>query len=129
MIAPSRHQLMIDQKPATDFEKLEDLGADAIAAARHAHARSAAHDGVMALELRRQIADLRRIAEDRSALTRASRDSLHELVRLLRDRANADTAGAIGPVLEALLECLVASERVADLLAAERHVGACRGIA
>ncbi|WP_295046799.1 hypothetical protein [uncultured Paracoccus sp.] len=128
MIAPSRHQLTIEQRPSTDFEKLEDLGANAIAAARHAFARSAALDGATALELRRQIADLRRIAEDRSALTRASRDSLHELARLLKDRADADTAGVVGPVLSALLDCLASSERVADLLAAERHIGACRGI-
>ncbi|WP_134727157.1 hypothetical protein [Paracoccus luteus] len=129
MIAPSRHQLFIEQKPATDFERLEDIGANAIAAARHALARCGALDGDIAYALRREIADLRKIAEEGSALTKDARDSLHSLVLALKGRADADTATAIGPALEALIECITASERVADLLAAERHIGRCRGIA
>lgn len=128
MIAPSRHQLFIEQKPTTDFERLEDIGANALVAARHALARCGALDGDIAHALRREIADLRKIAEKRSALTNDARDSLHNLVLTLKDRADVATAAAIGPVLEAVIECLTASERVADLLAAERHIGRCRGI-
>lgn len=129
MIAPARHQLVLEQKPATDFERLEDIGASAIAAARHAFARAQALDGATALSLRRELADLRRIAEERSALGKDARQQLHDLARLLKDRADAGTSPAIGPVLEAVIECLAASERVADLLAAERHIGFCRGVA
>lgn len=129
MIAPSRHHLVVEQRPGTDFERLEDLGASAIAAARHAFARSQALDGETAHALRRELADLRKIAEDRSALTRDARQNLHDLARLQQDRADAGNAKALGPVLEAVLDCLTAAERVADLLAAERYIGRCRGIA
>ena len=68
MIAPSRHQLVLEQKAGTDFERLEDIGASAIAAARHAVARSQALDGETAYALRRELAELRKIAEERSGL-------------------------------------------------------------
>lgn len=129
MIAPSRYQLLVEQKPGTDFERLEDIGADAIAAVRHAHARAQALDGNTAYSLRRELADLGKIAEDRSALTKDARQSLRGLAQTLKDRVDAEISAAIGPVLEAVIECLAASERVADLLAAERHIGRCRGIA
>lgn len=129
MIAPARHHLVLEQKPGTDFERLEDIGASAIAAARHAFARSQALDGNTAHALRRELAELRKIAEDRSALTKDARQHLHDLARLLQDRVEAGNSAALGPVLEALLDCLAASERVADLLAAERYIGRCRGIA
>lgn len=129
MIAPSRHQLLVEQKPGTDFERLEDIGANAIAAARHAHARAKALDGDTAYALRRELDDLRRIAEDRSALTKNARDILHGLARVLKAQVDADTSPAVGPMLEAVIECLTASEKVADLLASERHIGRCRGIA
>lgn len=129
MIAPSRHHLVVEQKPGTDFERLEDIGASAIAAARHAFARSRALDGDTAYALRRELAELRKIAEDRSALTKDARQSLHDLARLLKDRADAETSPTLGPLLEAVIECLTAAERVADLLAAERYIGRCRGIA
>ncbi|WP_134725981.1 hypothetical protein [Paracoccus luteus] len=128
MIAPARHHLVLEQRPASDFERLEDIGATAIAAARHALARSQAIDGETACALRRGLADLRQIAEDRSALTKDARQHLHDLARVLQDRADAQTSAAIGPVLEALLECLAASEHVADLLASEKYIGRCRGI-
>ncbi|MDQ1900587.1 hypothetical protein RAH32_09030 [Paracoccus sp. WLY502] len=128
MIAPSRHQLLVEQKSATDFERLEDIGADAIAAARHAHARAQALDGDTAYALRRELDDLRKIAENRTALTKDARESLRGLAKNLRDRVDADTSPPIGPLLEAVIDCLTASERVADLLAAERHIGRCRGI-
>lgn len=129
MIAPSRHQFTVEQKPATDFERLEDTGANAIAAARHAHARAKSLDGDTAYALRRELADLGKIAEDRSALTKDARQNLHGLAQALKNRVDADNSAAVGPVLEALFEGLTASERVADLLAAERHIGRCRGIA
>lgn len=124
MIAPTRHQLLLEQKPGTDFECLED-----IAAARHAHARAQALDGETAHALRHELDDLRKIAENRTALTKDARESLHSLVRLLKDRVDADTSAAIGPILETLFECLTASERAADLIAAERYICRCRGIA
>lgn len=129
MIAPSRHQLTVEQTPATDFERLEDISANALLAARHAHARAKALDGNTAYALRRDLDDLRKIAEDRSALTKNARDMLHSLARSLKAQVDADNSAAVGPVLEALFECLTASERVADLLAAERYIGRCRGIA
>lgn len=129
MIAPACHHLVLEQKPATAFEGLEDIGATDIAAARHALPRSQALDGESAFALRRELAELRGIAEDRSALTTNARQHLHDLARLLKDRVETGNSAAIGALLEALLECLTASEQVADLLAAERHIGRCRGIA
>lgn len=128
MIAPARHHVVVEPKNSTDFERLEDLGANAIGAARHALARTATLDGITAHDLRREFADLRKIVEDRSALTKDARHALHDLARLLRDRVDAETSPAVGPILEAILDCLTASDRVADLLAAERYIGRCRGI-
>ena len=128
MIAPSRHQIALEPLPGTDFEQLEDLGADAIAAARAAYARSQALSGNTAVALRRELADLGKIVESRSALTADARASLHGLARALEGRVDAETSAAIGPVLEAVIASLTGSERVADLLAAERYIGRCRGI-
>lgn len=114
--------------PGTDFEQLEDLGADPIAAARIAHARSQGLSGTIAVALRRELADLARIAENRSALTAEARAILHGLARALKARVDAEASASIGPVLEAIIASLAGSERVADLLAAERYIGRCRGI-
>lgn len=128
MIAPARHQVQLEQAPATDFERLEDIGAAAIAASRCALACVEELDGDTAHALRREIGELRKIVENRSALSNNARQSLRSLALALQARLNVDSVDALGPVLEAVIDCLTASERVADLLAAERHIGRCRGL-
>lgn len=129
MMVSNRHHVLVEQKTGTEFERLEDIGASAIAAARKAQAAAQALDGQTTLALRRELDDLRQIAETRAALTRDARHSLRALIALLQERRDAGPATAIEPLLEALHACLAASETVADLLASERHIGRCRGIA
>lgn len=128
MIAPARHQVQLEQSPATDFERLEDIGASAIWASRIALASADALDGNTAHALRRELAELRKIVDDRSALSNNARQSLQNLALGLQARLNAESVEAVGSVLKAVIDCVTASERVADLLAAERHIGRCRGI-
>lgn len=86
-------------------------------------------DGNTAHALRRELGELRKIVDDRSALSNNARQCLQNPALALQVRFNADTADVVGSVLEAVIDCLTASKRVADLLAAERHIGRCRGIA
>lgn len=124
----SRHHVILEQRPGTDFERIEDIGADAIRAARKALRWCDLITGQAAHHLRRELVDLRKIVECRSAMTRDARISL----RAFRDQLMAQGQGGpdtpLGPLVTALDDAITASERVADLLAAERHVGLCRGI-
>ncbi|HHX88292.1 MAG TPA: hypothetical protein GX700_00745 [Paracoccus sp.] len=122
MIGPTCHHA-----PATDFERLEDIGASAICASRHALACAVKLDADTTHALACEIAELRRIVDERAALSGNARESLQRLADALRARLRAESSEAIGPVLEAIADCLTASERVADLLAARQHVGRWRG--
>ena len=97
MIAPARHQVQLEQSPATDFERLEDIGASAIWASRIALASADALDGNTAHALRREIAELRKIVDDRSALAKNARQSLQNLALGLQARLNAESVEAVGP--------------------------------
>ena len=127
MLNGNRLNVSLDQKPATDFERLEDIGADAIRSARRAHAWCVQLYGDTATALAREIAELRGIVERRSALTVDGRTGMRLLRDALLDREDGVDI-AVTKILADLHDAISASERVADLLAAERYVGHCRGI-
>lgn len=127
MIAPARYHVQLHQAPATDFERLEDIGAAAICASRQALACAMNLDDDTAHALGCEIAELRKIVDERAALSGDARQSLQRLVHALQARLSAESSGAVGPLLEAVADCLAASERVADLLAARQHVARWRG--
>lgn len=122
MIAPARYDVQLHHAPATDFDRLEDIGAAAICASRQALACTAKLDGDTAHALRREIVELRKIVDERAALSCDAQQSLQRLAHGLQARRSAESSEAAGPVLEAIADCLAASERVADLLAAREHV-------
>ena len=122
MIASSRHQAAVEMRQS-DFERIEEIGADAMEAARQA---LDALLRVESLPMLRAVDDLRRIVADRSALSQTARHLIGDALVALRELAPGDPR--IGSAHENLVRCLRFSERVADLLAAERHIGFCRGI-
>lgn len=124
MIAPSRHQVAVEMRQ-NDFERIEELGADAMDAARLALDTLVKIDG---FALSRELNDLRKIVADRAALSQTSRFLLADAVAAIHPLIETDPTGLIVVARDHLARCLRLSERVADLLAAERHVGFCRGI-
>lgn len=123
----SRHRVILESK-ATDFERIEDIGADAIRATRRALDWCDLVSGDAAVQLRRELADLRDIVERRSAMTLDARVSLRAFRDALMAQGQGGPDTALAPLVSALHEAIEASERVADLLASERHIGHCRGI-
>lgn len=127
MIAPARHQIVIERKPSTGFKRFENIGTSAIAATR-----LPARKPSVATPPSRSGANLRNSARTAMSAQRSRgmrARACISLAQFLTERVNAENSATIGPVLEAVLECLTASGRLADLLAAERHIGRCRGIA
>ncbi|WP_299847940.1 hypothetical protein [uncultured Paracoccus sp.] len=123
----SRHHVILESK-VTDFERIEDIGADAIRATRRALDWCDLISGDAAVQLRRELADLRDIVERRSAMTRDARVSLRAFRDALMAQGQGGPDTALAPLVSALHDAITASERVADLLASERHIGRCRGI-
>ena len=128
MMINNKHHIILDQRPETDFERIEDIGADAIRATRRALHWCDLISGDAAVLLRRELADLRDIVERRSAMTRDARVSLRGFRDTLRAQGQGGPDTTLGPLVAALSDAIEASERVADLLASERHIGLCRGI-
>lgn len=128
MLTNNKHHITLDHKQATDFERIEDIGADAIRATRRALHWCDLITGDAAVLLRRELADLRDIVERRSAMTRDARMSLRAFRDALMAQGQGGPDTTLAPLTAALHDAIDASERVADLLAAERHVGRCRGI-
>lgn len=127
MMISNKHHLTIETR-ATDFERVEDIGADAIRATRTALEWCSRLSGDEAHDFRREIADLRQIVERRSALTRDGRHSLRAFRTILLAQGQDGPDATPSPLVAALSQAFAGSERVADLVAAERHVGHCRGI-
>ena len=128
MMMSNKHHVILDQRPETDFERIEDIGADAIRATRRALDWCDLITGDAAVQLRRELADLRDTVKRRSAMTRDARVSLRGFRDTLQAQGQGGPDTALGPLVAALHDAIEASERVADLLASERHIGRCRGI-
>lgn len=123
MIAPARHHLIIEIRQ-NDFERIEVLAADALDAARLA-LEALEPTTVLPLD---HLRDLRRIVEARAALTETSRHLIRDMLTGLAEHARADP-DLCGSACDLLIRSLHLSDRVANLIAAERHIGRCRGIA
>ena len=127
MIAPARHHVTLETI-GTDFERLEDIGADALLAARNAWDLIGTLPGEIAVELKREIADLRKIVESDAMLTETSRHLLRDLIRRLEDLQEGIEPSLYHPLIDCLRGAVRQSQRVADLITAERHVGRARGL-
>lgn len=126
MIAPVRHHVTIEQI-TSDFERIEVIGAESLRAARAAWASIGDLPTEVAVELRREIADLRKIVETNAMLKQESRDLVSILLRLLEDRRERIEFVMQYPLFGHLHEAVKHSQRVADLVTAERHIGKARG--
>lgn len=122
MIAPNKYHLIVDLRK-TDFERIETIAADALHAARQA---LEALEPTEVLPLS-QLRDLRQIVEMRSALTQTSRHLIRDILAQIAERARTDPDHC-GRACDHLTRSLHFANRVADLIAAERHIGHCRGI-
>lgn len=120
------HRIVVHQSDlrGTDFERVEDLAADAVAAARGAirDAEDLPYDAFKPVE--QALADLasaverRRVQNDEFRL--AAETALQGLARV--EPAEPDAA-AFDRVRRRLRDALNLSHRVADLIAAERDIG------
>lgn len=112
-----------------DFNRIEDIGADAIASARQAMTLlpglyTDAHNRLADVtdRIAAHVAKRRLLTEDARADLEAA---VNTCLTLLEENGEDTVVGAIG---EQLQEALDASNRVADLLAAEESIGWHRGI-
>lgn len=127
MIAPARHHVTLETV-GSDFERIEVIGADALFAARNAWNLIGNLPGEIAVELKREIVDLRWIVEADAMLAETSRNLLRDLIRLLEDRRERTDPALHHPLIDCLHDAVRQSQRVADLIAAERHVGRARDL-
>lgn len=111
----------------TDFERIEDLLADAV---RHLRAALVAMEALPYESFKPVQSwhrDLGRHAETQRLLTEDFRHAAHAALRELA-RQNPEAAPELLDRLQRdLRDALEASHRVSDLLAAEREIAACRG--
>lgn len=122
----NRHHVIIEQM-TSDFERIEVIGADALRAARSAWASIGDLPTEVAVELRREILDLRKIVETSAMLKEESRHLIGSLLRQLDDRQERIDVVLRYPLFGHLQEAVKHSQRVADLVTAERHIGKARG--
>lgn len=123
----SRYHVMLETK-ATDFERIEVIGADALLAARNAWSAISDLPTEIAVELHRKIEALRQIVETSAMLKEPSRHLVDDLIRHLEARRNGIDPSLQAGIFDQLRAALRHSQRVADLITAERHVGRARGI-
>lgn len=117
-----------DQR-SPDSERVEDIAADAIAAARAAAAllEDLPYEIFKPMQAYGEI--LRQAVERRRILTDDVRLAIEEMLRqLARAEADDPIASLIDRMMRRLRDALEGSHRVADLLAAERDIGWHRGI-
>lgn len=118
---------MLETK-AADFELIEVIGADALLAARNAWSAISDLPTDLAVELHRKIEDLRQIVETNAMLKDTSRHLVSDLIQHLEARRNEIYQSLQLGIFDQLRTALRHSQRVADLITAERHVGRSRGI-
>lgn len=125
MRSENKHHITLEQI-SSDFERIEVIGADALLAACNAWGSIGDLPTDVAVELHRKIEDLRQIVESNAMLKEASRHLVSDLIRELDNRQ--DQFVLRFPLIDQLRTAVRYSQRVADLIAAERHVGRSRGI-
>ena len=125
MRSENKHHISLEQI-SSDFERIEVIGADALLAACNAWGSIGDLPTDVAVELHRKIEDLRQIVESNAMLKEASRHLVSDLIRELDNRQ--DQFVLRFPLIDQLRTAVRYSQRVADLIAAERHVGRSRGI-
>ena len=127
MRSENMHHVTLESQ-ATDFERIEVIGADALLAARIALDWIGDLPTEIAVDLHRKIEALRQIVETSAMLKDTSRHLVSDLIRHLEARHHEiDPALQVG-IFDQLRAALRQSQRVADLITAERHVGRSRGI-
>lgn len=127
MKVDNRYHVFLESK-ATDFERIEVIGADALLAARIALDWIGDLPNEIAVDLHRKIEGVRQIVETNAILKEPSRHLVSDLIRHLEARRNEiDPSQQVG-IFDQLRAALRHSQRVADLITAERHVGRARGI-
>jgi hypothetical protein len=125
------HRLVVFQPDlrGTDFDRIEDIAADAITAARSAVAavENLPYDIFKPLQTDEKI--LRDAVERRRILTDDVRLAMEDMLRqLARVESDEATAPRLDMLMRSLRDALEGSHRVADLLAAEKDIGWHRGI-
>ncbi len=127
MRSENMHHVTLESK-ATVFERIEVIGADALLAARHAWDCIGDLPTEIAVELHRKIEVLRQIDETNAMLKDTSRHLVSDLIWQLDTKRNEIDPSQDIASLDQLRAALRHSQRVADLITAERHVGRARGI-
>lgn len=123
----SRYHVILESN-ATDFERIEVIGADALLAARIALDWIGELPTDLSVELHRKIEALRQIVETNAMLKEPSRHLVGDLIQRLEARRNEiDPSLQVG-IFDQLRAALRHSQRVADLITAELQVGRSRGI-
>ena len=127
MRSENMHHVTLETK-ASDFEGIEVIGADALLAARIALDWIGDLPTDLSVEFHRKIEGLRQIVETNAMLKDTSRHLVSDLIRHLEARRNEIDPSQDIASLDPLRTALRHSQRVADLITAERHVGRSRGI-
>jgi hypothetical protein len=125
------HRIILHQpdRRQTDFERLEDIGADALGAARAALGAMTdlPYELFKPLQFHERV--LRDAVKQRRMVGQEFRDAVDHLLEAASDLPDDDTAReTVQRLIQCLTEALAMSHRVADLLAAERDIGLHRGI-
>ena len=127
MITVNKHHVTLETK-TSDFERIEVIGADALLAARNAWDSIDDLPTDVAVDLDHKIRALRQIVEANAMLKESSRYLVSDLLRHLEARREQiDRSHQFG-IFDHLCTALRHSQRVADLITAERHIGRSRGI-
>ena len=125
MRTENKHHVTLEQV-SSDFDRIEVIGADALLAARSAWNAISDLPTDLAVELHRKIEGLRQIVATNAMLRESSRQLVSDLIRELDDRR--DQFVLRFPLIDQLRAAVRYSQRVADLITAERHVGRSRGV-
>ena len=127
MRSENMHHVTLESQ-ATDFERIEVIGADALLAARIALDWIGDLPTEIAVDLHRKIEALRQIVETNAMLKEPLRHLVDDLIQQLEARSDEIDRSHDIASLDPLRSALKRSQRVADLITAERHVGRSRGI-
>ncbi|ABA81574.1 hypothetical protein GQF56_21725 [Rhodobacter sphaeroides] len=118
-------------EPPRDFERLEEIAADGIAAARDALALLPLLPTHLFNQLHGVAGELLPHVSDRRLLNGRARQHLEavvEVINRLRLQVDSEDEALFGEIGRNIIAALDASNRVADLLAAEKEIGWLRGI-